>query len=201
MCRSTGGFTRLLRVHTGLRPTVRDETAGVRRGVPPERPLESARGATAARFLRHFERFQGFADRKISPPPIRWAADFPRTTPRMNARLEPRLACEKVVLSASLERGRIWRDSNSVLFVFNGLQGGKVSLAATPRIRRSDRCVALANSCLQETARGRAASAISDSRPRAFDASAGRRRARHAAAGFWEHGHGGFSSSEGERRE
>ena len=64
-----------------------------------------------------------------------------------------------------LRMGRIWRDSNSVSFVFKGLQGGKVSL---PPIRL-----------------GRAASAICDSRPRAVDDSA-RRRLLACGVGFWE---------------
>jgi hypothetical protein len=82
-----------------------------------------------------------------------------------------------------------------------------------PAGRRWDRCVAPAKPGLQGTARGRAASdreraarsrRLGDlrqppSRVRRLGSPAA---ARHAAVGFLrEHGHGGFSSSEGERRE
>jgi len=118
------------------------------------------------------------------------------------------------VASASSERGRTWRDSNSVSFVFNGLQGGKFLLPPSgrreptlgplhraPRSRAFRRPRAAVRRPAASALLGRTASAIRDSRARAFDASARRRRARHAAAGFpGEHGHAGFSSSEVERR-
>jgi hypothetical protein len=107
-----------------------------------------------------------------------------------------------------LRTRRIQRDSNSISFVFNGLQGGKVSLPSqpAPRARRLDRCVALAKASIQETACRRATSdreraarlrGLGDLLARTTTRLAG---ARQAAAGFLgEHGHGGFSSSEVER--
>ena len=91
-------------------------------GRSPERPPRAgARSDSLPDFLRRFEPFQGFADRKISPPPHspgrrggRDVAESFRFSETVDA-----------VASASSESGRIWRDSNSVSFIFNGLQGGK----------------------------------------------------------------------------
>jgi hypothetical protein len=91
----------------------------------------------------------------------------------------------------------IWRDSNSVSFVFNGLQGGKVSsLQAGPASPTLGPPRPAGEAEHSETARGRAmtdreraagcaASAICDSRPRAFDGLA-RRRADRGRRDFWE---------------
>src|ERR1700722_6600081 len=69
-------------------------------------PRTSAR-VQAARLLRRFEPFQGFANRKISPPRIRRPADLSRSAGRMDAGGDffwfgGRGAA---VASASLERG------------------------------------------------------------------------------------------------
>jgi len=199
------------------RPPAEGETAGVRRGVPLNAGSSRREERRPARFLPHFEPFQGVADRKISlpafaAPPISRERRRGWTRRRDSFRFGETVAA---VASVSSERGRIWPDSNSVSFVFKGLQGGKFSLPPSRR-RAPDAWTAASRSRRRAFRRpraavrrpaegallGGAASAICESRPRAVDDSARRRRARHAAAGFLgEHGHGGFSSSEVERRE
>jgi hypothetical protein len=167
------------------------------------------------RFLRRFEPFQGFADRKISQPRIDRPADFPRTTPRTDAvsrlssirRDGPRIGV--------LRTGEDLAGFQFGFVCFQRLAGRKSSAPSqpAPRARRLDRCVALAKGAFRRpptAARrrtagcllGRAAWAICDRRPRAADDSARGRRPRHAAAGFLgERGHSRFSSSEIGRRE
>jgi hypothetical protein len=174
---------------------------------------ESISHPSAARFLRHFDSFQGLADRKISPASHPLVADFLRTTLVLDPGSRSLWLEETVAAaaSASSERGDLagFQLGFVCLQWFAGRKSFPPSQPA-PRTRRLDHGVALVNPSMRETARrptasellGRAASAISDSRARVFAASARRRRARDAAAGFLvEHGHGGFSSSDGERRE
>jgi hypothetical protein len=62
-----------------------DETTGVGRGVPLNVGSSRREERQPTRFLRRFEPFQRFADRKISPPRTAGPPVFPRTTPWMDA--------------------------------------------------------------------------------------------------------------------
>jgi hypothetical protein len=183
------------------RATRRDETAGVRRGVP----LNASGGRRDSFAVSSLFKGLRIGEFRCPPIPANDAEDG-RGVATPSVRRDCRRRCTGVLRTA-----RIWRDSNSVSFVFKGLQGGKVPLSPSRRGEPDAWTAALASRAFQETARGRAvserkraASAICGSRPRAVDDSARRprrRRARHAAAGFLrEHGDG-FSSSEVERRE
>jgi hypothetical protein len=113
-----------LRIGAGLRQTPRDDTTGVRRGVPLNRGASRREKRRPARFFRRFEPFQAVADRKISPPLIRQPADFPRTAPRTDAVSQLLSDRRDGRCTGVLRTGRIWRYSNSVSFVFKGLRGG-----------------------------------------------------------------------------
>jgi hypothetical protein len=53
------------------RPTLRNESAGVGRGLPLDAGSSRSEQRQSPRFFRCFELFQGFAGRKTSPPLIR----------------------------------------------------------------------------------------------------------------------------------
>jgi hypothetical protein len=112
-----------------------------------------------ARFLRHFEPFQGIADRKISPSRIRRPGDFPRTTkdvapPFSSARRSP-------PLHRPPSNGGVFGEIPTRFRLFSTICGEESfrSLpAGAARVRCLDRCVALAKPSNQATAHGRATS-------------------------------------------